>query len=77
MTTLSEQAIQTLEVIKDLEIAAPVDVVFESILEQMGALNESPDGRSLAMKIEPWPGRPLVQRSGKQCRPRMGACAVD
>src|SRR5665213_2457730 len=52
----SEQAIQTFEIIKDEEIAAPIDVVFETILEQMGPYNETPDGRSLSMKIEPWPG---------------------
>ena len=56
MTSLSEQAIQTLEVIKDEEIAAPIDIVFETILEQMGPYNETPDGTPLSMKIEPWPG---------------------
>lgn len=54
--TISEQAIQTLEVIKDEQIAAPIDVVFETILEQMGPLNQTPDGSSLSMKLEAWPG---------------------
>src|ERR1700719_410338 len=56
LTSVSEQAIQTLEVTKDEEIAAPIDVVFETILEQMGPHNETPDGTPLPMKIEPWPG---------------------
>lgn len=56
MTTTQEQAIQTLEILKDEEIAAPIEIVFETILEQMGAHNETPDGVSLAMKIEPSPG---------------------
>jgi uncharacterized protein YndB with AHSA1/START domain len=56
MTTTQEQAIQTLEIVKDEEIAAPIEIVFETILEQMGPHNETPDGMSLAMKIEPWPG---------------------
>ena len=55
-TSLTEQATQTLEVLKDEEIAAPIDIVFETILEQMGPYNETPDGASLTMKIEPWPG---------------------
>ncbi len=55
-TNTAEQTIQTLEIIKDEEIAAPIDVVFETILEQMGPLNETPDGTSLSMKLEPWPG---------------------
>ena len=54
--TISEQAIQTLEVIKDEEIAAPIDIVFESLLEQMGPYNETPDGTPLQMKLEAWPG---------------------
>lgn len=55
-TNVAEQTIQTLEIIKDEEIAAPIDVVFETILEQMGPYNETPDGTALPMKIEPWPG---------------------
>ena len=53
---LSEQVIQTLEVIKDEEIAAPIEIVFETILDQMGPRNETADGTPLPMKIEPWPG---------------------
>jgi uncharacterized protein YndB with AHSA1/START domain len=56
LTSVSEQAIQTLEVTKDEEIAAPIDVVFETLLEQMGPHNETPDGTPLPMRIEPWPG---------------------
>lgn len=56
LTSPQEQAIQTLEIIKEEEIAAPIGVVFETILEQMGPHNETPDGSSLAMKLEAWPG---------------------
>ncbi|HSU29768.1 MAG TPA: SRPBCC domain-containing protein [Bryobacteraceae bacterium] len=55
-TSISEQAIQTLEVIRDEQIAASIDIVFETILEQMGPLNERADGTPLPMKLEPWPG---------------------
>jgi hypothetical protein len=53
---ISEQTIQTLEVIKDELIAASIEIVFESVLEQLGPLNETPTGSSLSMKLEPWPG---------------------
>jgi uncharacterized protein YndB with AHSA1/START domain len=56
LTTVSEQALQTLEVVKDERIAAPIEVVFETILEQMGPSNETPDGTPLPMKLEAWPG---------------------
>lgn len=52
----SEQTFQTLEVTKDELIAATIDIVFETILEQLGPLNETPDGTSLSMKLEAWPG---------------------
>lgn len=55
-TSLSEQAMQTFEVLKDEAIAAPIDIVFETLLEQMGPHNQTADGASLAMKLEPWPG---------------------
>jgi uncharacterized protein YndB with AHSA1/START domain len=57
MSTLEmQEAVQTLEIVKEELIAAPIDVVFETILEQMGPLNETPDGTPLRMKLEAWPG---------------------
>ncbi len=55
-TNVSEQTIQTLEVTRDTEIAATIDIVFETVLEQIGPLNEAPDGSPLVMKLEAWPG---------------------
>ena len=52
----TQEAVQTLEVAREEVIAAPIDVVFETILEQIGPDNETPDGTPLPMKIEPWPG---------------------
>jgi uncharacterized protein YndB with AHSA1/START domain len=56
LTTTEEQAIQTLEILKDEEIAASIDIVFETLLEQMGPHNEGANGTPMTMKIEPWPG---------------------
>ena len=52
----TQEAIQTLEIVKEELIAAPMDVVFETILEQMGPLNETPDGTKIPMKLEARPG---------------------
>jgi len=54
--TISEQTVHTLEILKEEEIAAPIDVVFEALLEQVGPKNEVPDGGPLPMKLEAWPG---------------------
>jgi len=55
-TSTSEQAIHTLDFAKDEEIAAPIEVVFETLLEQLGPLNETGPGSPLPMTLEPWPG---------------------
>lgn len=64
-TTTSEQVVQTLEVVKEMEIAATIDIVFETILEQMGPFNEKPDGVPMPMKLEPWPGGRWFRDLGK------------
>lgn len=52
---VAEQTIQTLEIVKEEEIAATIDIVFETILEQMGPLNSTPE-KPMPMKLEAWPG---------------------
>jgi uncharacterized protein YndB with AHSA1/START domain len=53
--TVMEDVVQAFEVIKEEEIAAPIEIVFETILEQMGPLNATP-GKPMPMVLEAWPG---------------------
>ena len=53
--TIQEQVVQAFEIVKEEEIAAPVNIVFETILEQMGPFNSTPE-KSMPMKLEEWPG---------------------
>jgi uncharacterized protein YndB with AHSA1/START domain len=46
----------TLNITEEMHVAAPVDMTFDALLEQIGPHNETPDGKPLQMKIEPWPG---------------------
>lgn len=68
LTTPFEQTIHTLEIVRYVEIAAPMDIVFQCILEQLGPLNETPERVLLSLKLEPWPGgrwyRDLGNNSG-------------
>ncbi|MGC2620473.1 MAG: SRPBCC domain-containing protein [Acidobacteriaceae bacterium] len=41
---------------QEIHVEAPLDVTFTALLEQLGPGNETPDGKSLNMTIEPWPG---------------------
>jgi uncharacterized protein YndB with AHSA1/START domain len=57
MSTLEmQEAVQSIEIAREELIAAPIGIVFETILEQMGPFNETPDGTPLPMKLEAWPG---------------------
>jgi hypothetical protein len=46
----------TLLVAREVHVRAPLDVTFESLLEQVGPANESPGGAPLSLVLEPWPG---------------------
>lgn len=52
---VKEGVVSAFEIIKDEEIAAPIDIVFETILEQMGPFNSTPE-KPMPMVLEAWPG---------------------
>jgi hypothetical protein len=54
----TESAIEkmTLNLTEEIRVQAPIDVTFETLLEHLGPLNETPEGQKMNMKIEAWPG---------------------
>jgi hypothetical protein len=46
----------TLTVTEEIHVRASLELTFEALLEQLSSENTTPEGNSLAMKIEPWPG---------------------
>jgi hypothetical protein len=46
----------TLNITQEIHVNASLTVTFEALLEQLGPGNETPEGVSLSMKLEPWPG---------------------
>jgi uncharacterized protein YndB with AHSA1/START domain len=46
----------TLSVSQEMHVRSSLSATFAALLEQMGRMNETPDGRPLPMVIEPWPG---------------------
>jgi uncharacterized protein YndB with AHSA1/START domain len=56
MTTATSLEDLTLTINQEIRVKAPLDVTFAALLEQLGPGNETPDGKSLNMKIEAWPG---------------------
>ena len=54
---LEQESVQTFRVRKEIDIAAPIDITFEAVLDELGPEGgQMPDGRPFPMKIEPWPG---------------------
>jgi uncharacterized protein YndB with AHSA1/START domain len=58
MTTATERTVEdlTLTINQEIRVQASLDVTFAALLEQLGPGNETPDGKSMNMKIEAWPG---------------------
>jgi uncharacterized protein YndB with AHSA1/START domain len=46
----------TLNVTLETKVHAPIETTFESLLTQVGRLNQTVDGKPMPMVLEPWPG---------------------
>ena len=66
--TNERQSVEVLAIRKEIEIAAPIELTFEAVLDELGAEGQMPGGKPFPMKIEPWPGgrwyRDLGNNSG-------------
>ena len=62
------QAVDSFVICKEIEIAAPIDIAFEALLDELGPEGQMPGGKPFPMKLEPWPGgrwyRDLGDHSG-------------
>ncbi len=62
------QSFESFEIFKEIEIAAPIDIAFAAMLDEIGPENQMLGGKPFPMKIEPWPGgrwyRDLGNNSG-------------
>lgn len=46
----------TLNITQEIHVKASLETTFAALLEQLGPLNDTPDGQAMPLKIEPWPG---------------------
>ena len=51
-----EQAVQSFEIRREEMINAPIEIVFEAMLDELGPESQMPDGTPFPLKLEPWPG---------------------
>ena len=66
--TSERQTVESIEICKEIEISAPIEIAFEAVLDELGPEGQMPGGKPFPMKIEPWPGgrwyRDLGNNSG-------------
>jgi uncharacterized protein YndB with AHSA1/START domain len=66
--TKERASVESLEISKEIEIAAPIEIAFQAMLEQLGPESQMPGGKPFPMKLEAWPGgrwyRDLDNHSG-------------
>lgn len=71
LTAVDSETIHTLDIRREILIAASPELAFEALLEELGPGSELPDGKPFPMKIEPWPGgrwyRDLGESGGHAC----------
>ena len=62
------QPVDTFEIVKEIEIKAPIEIAFATVLDVLGPDGEMPGGKPFPMKFEAWPGgrwyRDLGNNSG-------------
>jgi uncharacterized protein YndB with AHSA1/START domain len=50
------QSAETFEIRKEIDIAAPPEVAFQAVLDELGPEAQMPGGQTFSMKLEAWPG---------------------
>ena len=61
----TDETVRTFSIRREDRIEASIEIVFETILEQMSHLNVKPDGVPMPMKLEAWPGGRWYRDLGK------------
>lgn len=46
----------SLVITQEIQVRATLENTFAALLEQIGPENDTPEGKAMPMKIEPWPG---------------------
>jgi hypothetical protein len=52
----TSDSVQSFCLIKEIQIAAPLDIAFAATLEEIGPANETMDGKPMPLILEAWPG---------------------
>jgi hypothetical protein len=58
MTTMTAESVENLmlRVTQEIHVRASLEKTFDALLEELGPASQRPDGTSMQMKLEAWPG---------------------
>jgi uncharacterized protein YndB with AHSA1/START domain len=57
ITSMNErQSVEAMEMRKEVEIKAPIEVAFQALLDELGPEGQMPDGKPFPLTLEAWPG---------------------
>jgi uncharacterized protein YndB with AHSA1/START domain len=62
--TSERPTIESFEILKEIEISAPIEIAFEAMLDDLGPEGQMPGGKPFPMKLEAWPGGRWYRDSG-------------
>jgi uncharacterized protein YndB with AHSA1/START domain len=65
MTTEVQQSIETVDIQKTIDIAAPIEIAFAAMLDELGPEAQMMDGTAMPFKLEAWPGGRWFRDLGK------------
>ena len=51
-----QQSVETFEILKEIEIAAPIEIAFAAMLDELGPDATMMKGTAMHFKLEAWPG---------------------
>jgi uncharacterized protein YndB with AHSA1/START domain len=54
--TLGTEEVTAFKIVKEESIAAPIEIVFQAMLDELGPESQMMDGKPFPMKLEAWPG---------------------
>lgn len=57
MTKMADtDAVTSFKIVREQTIAAPIEIVFQAVLDEMGPESQMMDGKPFPMTLEAWPG---------------------
>ena len=63
-TAVNQETVSTMSIRQEISITAPIEIAWQSVLDQMGPKGEMPDGTPFPFKLEAWPGGRLYRDLG-------------